>query len=101
MKNLKNMEFRFEDILKNIIPGALLLTSLIFAIVAPLPITTVEAFLKSDIKEYSEILLVSFLVVSYLFGYLIDAISSWAEHYLIHKTFGSPSYNLLTGKGER
>jgi len=93
------MEFRFEDILKNIIPGSIVFTGVLLIILNQITFDCMIEILKSDLKEYSEILLFAILTASYLFGYLNDSISSILES-LLYKIIKKPSYYLLTNSGK-
>jgi hypothetical protein len=95
------MEFRFEDIVKNIIPGSLLILSLIFYFLEPLTPGEFKIFLINYIKDYSAVLIVAFLSACYLCGYIIDALASWGEHYIIYKALGTPAYKLFKEEGNR
>lgn len=90
------MEFRFEDILKKIIPGSIVFTGVLLIILNQITFDCMIEILKSDLKEYSEILLFIILIISYLFGYLNDSISSTFENYILYKIIKKPSYYLLT-----
>lgn len=89
------MEFRFEDILKNIIPGSIVFGGFSLMVLNQISFDDLKALVKSDLKEFSEILLFTILIVSYLFGYLNDSISSTLEH-ILYKIIKKPSYYLLT-----
>lgn len=93
------MEFRFEDILKNIIPGFIVFTGVLLLILNQITFDCMKEILKSDLKEYSEILLFVILTASYLFGYLNDSISSILEN-ILYKIIKKPSYYLLTNSGK-
>src|SRR5687767_156819 len=95
------MEFRFEDILKNIIPGGILALAVAVFFIGGLSPESLKNILASDLKEYGEIILIGLLVSFYLLGHFIDALSSLFEFYVIHEVIGRPSYKLLTGKGRR
>lgn len=95
------MEFRIEDILKNIIPGMIFIIGILILYFNGFSYPDFIKFISTDIKEYSEIILVLLLVASYIAGYLVDSLSSILEHYCIYKIFGTPSLKLLTGKGDR
>jgi hypothetical protein len=95
------MEFRFEDILKNIIPGMITCFGLSIFFLSNYSYTDIQKTISSDIKEYSEIILVLLLVCCYLVGYCVDALSSVLEHYCIYAIFGTPTLKLLKGKGRR
>jgi len=60
-----------------------------------------RTYVPADIKEYSSIVLIIFLVLSFLIGYLNDSLSSWLEHYLIYRVMGTPTLRLLRGRGDR
>lgn len=94
------MEFRFEDILKNIMPGSIVFTGVLLIILNQITFDCMIEILKSDLKEYSEILLFIILIASYLFGYLNDSISSTLEH-ILYKIIKKPSYYLLTNSCKR
>jgi len=89
------MEFRFEDILKNIIPGSIVFTGVLLIILNQITFDCMIEIIKSDLKDYSEVLLFIILTASYLFGYLNDSISSTLEH-ILYKLIKKPSYYLLT-----
>jgi hypothetical protein len=95
------MEFRFEDITKNVIPGSLLTLSLIYYFLEQLTPAEFQIFLVNYIKDYSAVLIVVFLFAFYLCGYIVDALASWGEHYIIYKTLGTPAYKLFKEKGNR
>ena len=91
------MEFRFEDILKKIIPGFIVFTGILIIILNQITFDCMVEILKSDLKEYSEVLLLAILIVSYLFGYLNDSISSIIENNILYGWFlRKPSYHILT-----
>lgn len=95
------MKFRFEDFLKNIIPGMILLIGIcIYMIGYPVKLDKPKD-LGFEPKEFSELIILVFLVLSYLLGYLNDGLSSWLENYVIYRLFGSPTLRLLRGKGKR
>jgi hypothetical protein len=95
------MKFRFEDFLKNIIPGMILLIGLgVYVIGFPVNLDRLKD-LGFEPKEFSELIILIFLVLSYLIGYFNDGLSSWLEHYVIYGIFGPPSLRLLRGKGSR
>ncbi len=95
------MQFRFEDILKNMIPGSLIIFSLIFYFLAPLTGIEFQLFLKNYVQNYSAVIVVVFFIVSYLSGYIMDALASWGEYYAIYKVFGTPAYKLFKQAGTR
>jgi len=95
------MKFRFEDFLKNIIPGMILLIGIcIYLIGYPVKLEK-PTDIGFEPKEFSALIILIFLVLSYLLGYLNDGLSSWLEHYVIYGLFGNPSLRLLRGKGKR
>lgn len=90
------MEFRFEDILKKIIPGSIVLLAVILILLNQITFDYIKKIIKSDLKEYSEIILFVILTGSYLFGYIIDSISSNLENYILYSCIKRPSYHILT-----
>ncbi|WP_281235164.1 hypothetical protein [Flavobacterium gelatinilyticum] len=90
------MEFRFEDILKNIIPGTIVLLSVTLVFINQITFEDIKQIIKSDLKEYSEIILFVILSVSYVLGYLIDSISSYFENYILYPCIKRPSFHILT-----
>ena len=95
------MEFRFEDILKNIIPGFVLLVGLIFFFYGGRTYDEFQKFISSGYKDYSEVILVLLLIICYLLGFLADAVGSRLEKHCIYAIFGTPSLKLLQNKGRR
>lgn len=95
------MEFRFEDILKKIIPGSIVLLAVMVLLLNQITFEDMKELLKSDLKEYSEIILFAILTFSYLFGYLIDSISSNLENYILYSCIRRPSYHILTNSCKR
>src|SRR6476661_3451937 len=95
------MEFRFQDILKNIIPGMIAISGLLIFFLKNCSYSDFQKIISSDIKDYSEIILILLLVTSYMVGYCVDALSSLLEHYCIYEIFGTPALRLLKGKGKR
>ena len=94
------MEFRFEDILKNLIPGSVL--SCVIALVCFNTFGAQEfIIIANELKDYTAIILLGILICCYIVGYINDSLSSFLEYHIIHKLFGRPSYKLLTGKSER
>jgi len=94
------MEFKFQDILKNIIPGSVLLIGLCAYFFGRIPhLESIKTL--GELKEYSEIILLITVIGSYYLGYLNDGLSSWFEHYCIYSLFGTPSLKLLRSKGKR
>jgi hypothetical protein len=94
------MEFRFEDILKNLIPGSVLLSAIALFFFNTTSFQGI-IIIASDLKDYSAVVLVGILVGCYITGFMNDALSSFLEYHFIHRLFGRPSYNLLMGKSER
>jgi hypothetical protein len=94
------MEFRIQDILKNVIPGMILSFGIGSLFINSETQSTYISKLLS-FKDFSEILLLILLTVCYLIGYVNDGISSWCEQYVIYFLFGPPSLRLLRGKGKR
>lgn len=95
------MEFRFEDILKNIIPGMVFLIAIMILFFNQYNYPDFKEIFSSYLKEYSEIILVFILVGSYISGHLLDSFSSLLEYYIIYRIWGAPSLRLLKGKGSR
>ena len=95
------MQFRFEDILKNMIPGSVIIFSLIFYFFTPLTPIAIQSFLKNYIQDYSAVIVVIFFIISYIGGYIIDALASWGEYYTIYKVAGTPAYKLFKQLGNR
>jgi hypothetical protein len=96
------MKFRFEDFLKNIIPGIILMVGVgLFLIDKPAQLAQGGAILPSYLKEFPELTVLLFLVLSYLVGYINDGLSSWLEYYCIYYFLGTPALRLLRGKGKR
>jgi hypothetical protein len=96
------MKFRFEDFLKNIIPGMILLAGIsAFIIGDPGQLMQSQNEVHNWLKEFSELILLLFLVLSYLIGYINDGLSSWLEYYCIYYFFGTPALRLLRGRGKR
>ncbi|MGZ3812352.1 MAG: hypothetical protein ACXVB0_21155 [Mucilaginibacter sp.] len=96
------MKFRFEDFLKNIIPGIILLIGItVFLVGDPSQLALTESNLHTVLKEYSELVILLFLVLAYLVGYINDGLSSWLEYYSIYYFLGTPALKLLRGKGKR
>jgi hypothetical protein len=89
------MEFRFEDILKKIIPGFIFLTGVVIICFNQLNNKEIFDLISSDLKEYSEVILFLILIISYLFGYLNDSISSLLENYILYNLINKPSYHIL------
>jgi hypothetical protein len=93
------MEFRVQEILKNIIPGIffIILCSWIVFMQSPMevPLTIPSAF-----KDLSEVVLVVFLALSYVLGFLLDAISSIFEG-LLYEFINVPSHTLFHSEVNR
>lgn len=77
------MNFKIYDILSSLIPGFLIL---------------IIAMYITDIK-FDKDLVVPYTAIAFLFGYLVNTISSWAEDFYYFTWKGKPSNKLLTGKG--
>lgn len=95
------MEFKFQDILKNIIPGMVFLIGLIILFLTDIVRIFPPTTKLSEFKEFSEVIFLLIVLSSYLLGYINDAISSLLEYYAIYYFFGSPSLKLLKGIGKR
>ena len=76
------MNFKAYDILSSLIPGFL----------------TVLVMLNVLDMEYDNNLIVPYTAVAFLFGYLMNAISSWMEDIYFFTWGGKPSNRLLSGK---
>lgn len=93
------MEFKIQDVLKNIIPGTLLWIYIIIALYINTGMLATD-FLPGNAKDFSEICLFIFLTIVYLTGYILDGISSYIEDGLVYKyCVQRPSYHLLNGTG--
>lgn len=77
------MNFKAYDILASLIPGFLLVLVLSSVL---------------NIK-YDKDLLVAYLAISFLFGYLVNSAGSWLEGAYFFTWGGKPSDRLLNGKG--
>ena len=77
------MNFKAYDILASLIPGFLLV--LVLSSVLHI--------------KYDKDLLVAYLAVSFLFGYLVNSAGSWLEGAYFFTWGGKPSDGLLNGKG--
>ena len=77
------MNFKAYDILSSLIPGFLIVLVLL------------NAF---DIK-YDNSMVVAYTAIAFLFGYLMNTISSWLEDFYFFTWGGKPSNRLLDGKG--
>lgn len=95
------MDFRFKDILKNILPGLLLLIVFIVSIVLSVGYEYFVVHYLTPWKNYQQIILIVLLAFAYMLGYLIDGLASYAEYYIIYKYFGTPTLFLLRGKRHR
>jgi hypothetical protein len=94
INNKEIMEFRIQDILKNIIPGFMLAFVSILIYGNKLGWEFIDNIISSDIKEYSEVVLVILLILSYITGYFVDLCASGAEM-LIYRILDKPSHILL------
>ncbi|XHR97130.1 hypothetical protein ACFJIV_11035 [Mucilaginibacter sp. UC70_90] len=95
------MEFKFQDILKNIIPGMVVLVGVIILFLTDITSIFTPATKLSEFKEFAEVIFLLIVLSSYLLGYINDAISSLLEYYVIYHFFGTPSLKLLKGTGKR
>ena len=95
------MEFRPEDILKNIIPGLIACIGFVSVSLGNFTYSDFKGVFFTDIKDYSEIMLIFLLVFAYLMGYIVDAISSFIEYNIVYKFLGTPSSKLLTNSKSR
>lgn len=93
------MESKFQDILKNIIPGCFLLVS-IALISFFTDITFVTNIIKNTISLPVELLVLFLPFIFFLTGYINDIISSQVE-YWIYEIVDSPSYLILNNKTYR
>jgi len=84
------MNFRIQEVLKNIIPGLLTLVSIYFLTSPSLDLS----HFKNEIKELLAIYFVVFLAAVYVFGYFVDWAGSWFER-LFYKIWPRPSFYLL------
>jgi len=93
------MEFRFQDILKNIIPGLLIISEIFYIILIQYPCVINDKLLNS-LNEIKEISLVVTLCSAFIIGYLIDSLSSWFEHFILYRyLFPKPSFRVLNNNG--
>lgn len=95
------MQFKIYDILSSLIPGTLVLTITVPTYIILTGNTELVGLQLETYKELSGILTTSFLVVSYLTGYIIHALGSWFEFLLWVTWGGRPSSILLKGKSNR
>lgn len=95
------MDFKFEEILKNIFPGLLVMTGIHFFITGTIPFCNWRNPFPQSWKDFSAILLTIILVVAYVVGYINDLLSSWFEDYILFKIIKKPTYRLLAGKTNR
>lgn len=77
------MNFKAYDILSSLVPGFLIF------------LTVIKVFNIPFEKD----LIVPYTAVAFLFGYLINTLSSWLEDFYFFTWGGKPSSNLLEGKG--
>ena len=76
------MQFKAYDILSSLIPGFLILFSLL-------------QFLGI---HYDKDYIIPYTAVAFLLGYIVNTISSWLEDFYFFTWGGKPSSNLLKGK---
>lgn len=88
------MEFRIQDVLKNLLPG-LLFCIITLYLCQPKSLNIFEAHTPALIKDLSSIFFVVFMATIYITGYFIDAISSIIERKVLYKFLKQPSYYLL------
>jgi hypothetical protein len=93
------MEFKGQDLLKNVVPGFLVIIVLLGCGFSLGDLGEVAE--RYELKEFGECMLALLLVTGFIFGYLIDAIASWFEYYILYSIFPRPSYMLLRGKAKR
>lgn len=88
------MEFRIQEIIKMLIPGTVLFTSLYLLLFQ---------FIDTNLvlnEDFVAIYLVIFLGLIYVIGYFIDWFGSLFER-LFYSVFPRPSYSLFTGQSKR
>jgi hypothetical protein len=93
------MEFRIQDIVKNVIPGTLVILGIIIGLECFLQIDF-KVFFENYVKDAGEIWLIVLLISSYIAGYIIDALSSDIE-YVIYLMIPKPSFLLLNNSSKR
>jgi len=88
------MEFKVQDVIKNVIPGIVLIVSIIWIrIILP---GYLDYYLKEyDLEKLENISIVIFLSVTFIAGYIIDAIASKTEFFLYENILSRPSHKLL------
>lgn len=77
------MNFKAYDILSSLIPGFL----------------TILATLQLLDMPFDKDLVIAYTAVAFLLGYVLNAMSSWAEDFYFWTWGGKPSSNLIDGKG--
>lgn len=92
------MEIKFDDILKNIFPGLLILCSIFFLSTGLVPFHDDLTSVLDPWKDFSEILLTGILIISYFLGYFNEMVASWVEKGLFFLIFSRPTFNLLKGR---
>lgn len=90
------MEFRFEDFLKKIIPGFVLLVGVVTFMMSIYGLKFFTDIVDSGIKQYSEVVLIILLLVCYLLGYFNDSIGSLIENKILYTIHNKPSYYILS-----
>lgn len=95
------MDFKFEDILKNIFPGILLMAAVHFAYTSEMPFHNWNNPFPQTWKDFSGILLTVILMIAYIIGYFNDMIASWFEDYILFNITSKPTFLLLTEKTQR
>jgi hypothetical protein len=93
------MDFKIQDILKNIIPGVLVLAFLFLNMYLFYP-ERIRWIEQNSIKNYSEVVFTVFLVAAYVTGYFLDTVSSWFQR-LLYLIFKKPSYLLINNRTHR
>jgi len=88
------MEFRIQEILKNIIPGTIL--TILVGVVCYRNGSSLDTHVTNALKDFSEFFMVLFLAALYFLGFLIDAIAAMLEDW-IYKIRKRPSFIILSG----
>ena len=89
------MELKFEEILKNIFPGILILGCLFLLTSKNIPFYDSIGSDLDSWKNFSELFVIGILILSYFVGYINDMIASFIERGPLFWIFARPSYNLL------
>lgn len=94
------MEAKFQDLLKNIIPGFFIVFSITilcyFVNIVPLIL-----LMKKVIKLPVELIIVTTPFVLFLIGYINDSISSQIEFWIYECGLSRPSFSILNNKTKR